>query len=521
MTLPTQVSPPHVALSEMPASQVGGVTVVALPVLTGDEGPTLGPGAAELVEETGADLFAVLDAAGVTGAVGEVASYPVLDATRLPNPDLRLVLLVGVGTGGNDELRRAGATLARAVRDQESVATSLAALADDAGLRAVVEGLVLGSYGFHLRSTGPEHAPVGRVVLAGMTDAAARRGPLDHAMAVAGAGWLARTLALVPSNIKSPAWLAGQATETARTVGLKSTVWDLKKLEREGFGGILGVGRASAQEPRLVQLEYTPSRSVRTVRSARKVPHVVLVGKGITFDTGGLSIKPRDNMMSMKRDMTGAGVVLAVMGALAAVDCPVRVTGLLPLAENAVDGDALRPGDVIRHYGGRTSEVTNTDAEGRLVLADAMAYAVDTLAPDVLVDVATLTGAMKIALGQRTGGFFATDDGLADLLRTASLAAGEPLWRMPLVDEYEERLSSKVADADNAAGGPGAITAALFLRHFAGSVPWAHLDIASVGDSPKDEFEYTQGATGFGARALLHWLELRDPLAGIAGHDAD
>jgi leucyl aminopeptidase len=213
--------------------------------------------------------------------------------------------------------------------------------------------------------------------------------------------------------------------------------------------------------------------------------------------------------------MTGAGAVLAVMGALADVDCPVRVTGLMALAENSVGGASMRPGDVVRHYGGRTSEVTNTDAEGRLVMADAIAYAVAEIKPDVVVDIATLTGAMKMALGQRTGGFFATDDALADALRTASLSAGEPLWRMPLVADYEERISSKVADADNAGGAPGAITAALFLKHFTGGLPWAHLDVASVGDSPNDEFEYTKGATGFGARALLHWLELREPLAGV------
>jgi leucyl aminopeptidase len=213
--------------------------------------------------------------------------------------------------------------------------------------------------------------------------------------------------------------------------------------------------------------------------------------------------------------MTGAGVVMAVMGALAGVDCPVRVTALVPAAENAVGGNALRPGDVIRHYGGRTSEVRNTDAEGRLVLADALAYAVAELAPDVLVDVATLTGAMKVALGQRTGGFFATDDALAESLSAAGAASGEPLWRMPLVEDYEERVKSEVADGDNAAGGPGAITAALFLQHFTGGLPWAHLDLASVGDSPVDAFEWSSGATGFGARALLHWLELREPLAGI------
>ena len=243
---------------------------------------------------------------------------------------------------------------------------------------------------------------------------------------------------------------------------------------------------------------------------------MVLVGKGITFDTGGLSIKPRDAMMTMKRDMTGAGVVLSVLGALADLDCPVKVTGLMACAENAVGANAIRPGDVLRHYGGRTSEVGNTDAEGRLVLGDALAYAVAEIRPDALVDVATLTGAVKTTLGLRTGGLFANDDALAALLRDAGEAAGEPLWRLPLVEDYEEKLASPVADATNAPGSPGAVTAALFLQHFTGGLPWAHLDIASVGDSPTDEFEYTKGATGFGARALLHWLELREPLAGVA-----
>jgi leucyl aminopeptidase len=372
-----------------------------------------------------------------------------------------------------------------------------------------VEGLVLGSFGFHMRSDGPPERPVERVVLAGLSATGDRTTVLARALAVAGAGWRSRTLALVPSNVKSPAWLADQAAETGEAAGLAVTVWDEHRLAADGFGGIIGVGQGSATPPRLVRLDYTPRRA------GRRTPLVALVGKGITFDTGGLSIKPRDNMMLMKRDMTGAGVVLAVMSALADVDCPVRVTGLLPLAENAVGAAAIRPGDVLRHYGGRTTEVTNTDAEGRLVLGDAIAYAVAELKPDAVVDVATLTGAMKIALGQRTGGFFANHDGLAELVRRASLAAGEPLWRMPLVADYEERIASKVADADNAGGPPGAITAALFLQHFVQDVPWAHLDIASVGDSPTDEYEYTKGATGFGARALLHWLELREPLAGV------
>jgi leucyl aminopeptidase len=368
---------------------------------------------------------------------------------------------------------------------------------------------VLGSFGFHRRSEGPKEQPVSRVVLAGISDAADRQHALERALALAGASWMSRTLALVPANEKNPVWMAERAAEIADAARLKIKVWDEKQLASEGFGGIVGVGQASANPPRLIRLDYAPRGA------GRNTPHVVLVGKGITFDTGGLSIKPADAMMNMKRDMTGGGVVLAVMGALADVDCPVRVTGLVAAAENAVGGNAIRPGDVLRHYGGRTSEVRNTDAEGRLVMADALAYAAAEIKPDVLVDVATLTGAMKVSLGQRTGGVFATHDALADLIVTAGAAAGEPLWRMPLVEDYEERLESKVADADNAAGGPGAITAALFLKHFTDGLPWAHLDIASVGDSPVDAFEWTSGATGFGARALLHWLELREPLAGI------
>jgi leucyl aminopeptidase len=507
--LPTQVSPPQVTATDAAPSAVPAADVVAVPVLADADGPTLGPGAAQLLDDLGEDLFDLLDAASVTGQVGQVAERVVLDTSRLGNPDLRLVLLVGVGSGTTDDLRRAGATVARRARGRRRVATSLAALCDDAGLRALVEGLVLGSYEFHWRSEGPKQQPVEQVVLAGLSDPDGRAEVLARAMAVAEAGWRSRTLALVPSNLKTPAWLAEQAAEVAEGAGLDLTVWDEERLAAEGFGGIVGVGQGSANPPRLVRLDYAPRRR------GRRAPHVVLAGKGITFDTGGLSIKPRDNMMTMKRDMTGAGVVLSVMGALAAVDCPVRVTGLMACAENSVGASSTRPGDVLRHYGGRTSEVTNTDAEGRLVLGDAIAYAVAEIRPDAIVDVATLTGAIKMALGQRTGGLFANDDALAGHVRAASLAAGEPLWRMPLVADYEERLTSQVADADNAGGVPGAITAALFLQHFTGGVPWAHLDIASVGDSPKDEFEYTKGATGFGARALLHWLEQPEPLAGV------
>ncbi len=503
------MAPPDVALSDASASRVVGAEVLALPVLPGDDGPTLGPGAAELLDELPVDLFALLEHHKATGKAGEVTEYVVLDRSGLSNDNLRLVLLVGVGDAGPADLRRAGAALVRRAKGQATVSTSLAALADDDGLRALVEGLVLGSFGFHRKSVEPAVLPVARVVLAGLADPAGRKPALERAMAVAGAAWLSRTLALVPSNEKNPIWIAERAAEVATSAGLEIRVWDETQLREEGFGGIVGVGQGSDSPPRLVRLDYVPKKAGRRTR------HLVLVGKGITFDTGGYSLKPGDAMMNMKRDMTGAGVVLSVLGALGPVDCPIRVTGLLACAENAVSGRAIRPGDVVRHYGGRTSEVTNTDAEGRLVMADALAYAAAEIKPDALVDVATLTGAMKIALGLRTGGYFANDDALAELLATAGKAAGEPLWRFPLHADYEERLESKVGDADNAAGGPGAVTAALFLQHFTAGLPWAHLDLASVGDSPVDAFEYTSGATGFGARALLHWLELRDPLAGV------
>ncbi len=484
--------------------------MIALPVLPGhgDGALLLGPGADEVADQLGTDLLALLEMSDASGKAGEVTSLPVPLGSP-ENPSLRWVLLVGVGDQRTDDLRRAGAALARATKDRASVATSVPALAPVAGLEAFVVGAMLGSFGFHWRSTAPEHVPVARIVLAGLPDPQSLVGPLDRALALGGAGWRARMLSTVPSNLKNPAWLAEQARVLGEEVGLEVTVWDEQRLVAEGFGGIAAVGQASATPPRLIRLDYTPARV------NRRTPTVAIVGKGITFDTGGLSIKPGEAMVTMKRDMTGGAVVLAVMGALAAVGCPVRVVGLVAAAENAISGNALRPGDVVRHYGGRTSEVTNTDAEGRLVLADAMAYAVDQVRPDVLVDIATLTGAMKVALGQQIGGYFANDDTLAEVIDAAGTAAGEPLWRFPLAEIYEDKLRSSVADADNAPGGPGAVTAALFLQHFAGGLPWAHLDVASVGDSPAENHEWTTGPTGFGARVLLQWLGSDHPLEGI------
>ncbi|MBC9734175.1 leucyl aminopeptidase family protein [Nocardioides marmotae] len=513
-TLPPQVSPPRFALSAERPLAVDGADVVALPVLPGEgdgAAPLLGPGAEEVTDRLGVDLLALLESERATGRAGQVVTYPVPLGTP-DQPALRRVLLVGVGEQRPADFRKAGAALARAVTDTSpdtsTVATTVPALDPDHGLEPFVVGFVLASFGFSWRSTGPERLPAEQVVLAAL-EPAAYDAALDRARAVAGAGWRARTLATVPSNLKNPVWLAEEARRVAGEAGLGFRVWDEQQLAEEGFGGILGVGQASATPPRLVQLEYTPPLA------GRGTPTVVLVGKGITFDTGGLSIKPAQAMTNMKRDMTGGAVVLATMAALADVGCPVRVVGLVPMAENAVSGNALRPGDVVRHWGGRTTEITNTDAEGRVVMADALAYAVAELDPAVVVDVATLTGAMKVALGQQVGGFFANREVLAAAIAAAGEAAGEPLWRMPLAAVYEDKLASKVADADNGAGGPGAITAALFLQHFVGDVPWAHLDVASVGDAPAEMDEWTEGPTGFGARALLAWLGGEAPLDGI------
>ena len=522
--LPSQVSPPDFALSQHLAHTFVGADVVAVPVLPGDDdasgdgalasGIILGPGAAELGDDLGLDLLAIAEAAEATGKTGEIVTVPV-PLGGPDNADLRLVLLVGVGAQTATDLRRAGAAVARACRDRTAVVTTIAALDPDAGIEAFVTGAMLGSFGFSWRSKPPAHVPVRRVVLAGLavSGESVDRAALDRAIALGGAGWRARMLATVPSNLKNPAWLAEQAEELATAADLTYRVWDEKQLAKEGFGGILAVGQGSDSPPRMIRLDYTPAGATR------RTPTVVLVGKGITFDSGGISIKPAQGMVSMKRDMTGGAVVMATMAALGAVGCPVKVVGLVAAAENSVSGSAMRPGDVIRHYGGRTTEVTNTDAEGRLVMADALAYAVAELEPAAVVDVATLTGAVKVALGQQVGGLFADDDALGAALLAAGERAGEPFWRLPLFAGYQDKLASKVADADNGAGGPGAITAALFLQHFTGSVPWAHLDIASVGDAPADSFEWTEGPTGFGARALLTWLGTDDPLAGI-GADA-
>jgi leucyl aminopeptidase len=371
-------------------------------------------------------------------------------------------------------------------------------------LTAFVEGLMLGSYRYTLATGRPPRRRT--VELAEVADAKA----VDRGVRNAEATAWARDLANTPAATKTPEWLGRQARQVLTPLGVTVEVRDEAWLRTQGFGGVLAVGGGSAAPPRLIEAAWRP-RQIRAQQTraqrAGGPPHVVLVGKGITFDTGGLNIKTGDGMQTMKTDMSGGAAVLAALRLVAADRIPVRVTALVPAAENAVGAASYRPGDVLRHVGGRTSEIGNTDAEGRIVLADALAYAVARLRPTVLVDVATLTGAMKVALGLRTGGLFATEDDLAAGLVASGRAAGEPLWRMPLAADYEHTLHSAVADANNAPGSPGGITAALFLQHFTGGLPWAHLDIAGPARAPKNDGIRVKGATGFGARLLARWIE--------------
>jgi leucyl aminopeptidase len=416
--------------------------------------------------------------------VGQAAVLP------LPGSVPAKLVLVGIGSGSVAELRRAGAAAARATG---SVELTVAVPADPPGTAALIEGLALAAYGFRLG------APVeGLRSVRVLTDDEAA---LERGRALAGAGTWARDLTNTPASIKTPAWLAAQAIEELSPLGVRVTERDESWLAEQGFGGVLAVGGGSAAPPRLIEASWRPRGAGRD--------HLVVVGKGITFDTGGLNIKPGDAMRPMHTDMGGAAAALAALRAIATLRAKVWVTVLVPAAQNSVSGSAMRPSDVIRHYGGRTSEVLNTDAEGRLVLADAMAYALARLRPSVLVDVATLTGAMKVALGLRTAGVLGTDEALAAELRAAGLAADEPVWRLPLNEDYAESLHSDVADAQNAPGNPGTITAALFLRPFAGDVAWAHLDIAGPARSGVDVDVLTRGATGFGARLLTEWLLAR------------
>jgi leucyl aminopeptidase len=494
-------------LADLPV--LGPDDVLAVPVGSGSELPAwltapAPPVSPELLTGALADT-------GNTGRVGTVTNVPI------PGRRPRSVVAVGIGEGGLPDLRTYVAT---AVRRAQTLAEhgarrlvlpldSAAAPAGADEIRAAVEAVLLAGYRFRMTSKPPPpRLDSVAVVVADAGDPAVTSAARAGRVSAEAVAW-ARDLVNMPSNVKNPAWLAQQAVDRlAEHPHVTVTVLGPDDLRAEGFGGVLAVGGGSATPPRLIVASYRPP----TTGAA----HPVLVGKGITFDTGGISIKPNAGMREMKTDMAGGAAVLATVDAAARLGLPVAVTAVVPAAENAVSGSSYRPSDVVRHVGGRTTEVLNTDAEGRMVLADGLAYARLELGATVLVDVATLTGAMKVALGTKNAGLFATSDGLADALRTAGAHAGEPLWRMPLAEEYGDLLESTVADANNAPGNPGGTTAALFLRPFAGDLPWAHLDVAGPARAGSDDAEIVKGGTGFGARTLLRWLEAGAPVEGPA-----
>ncbi len=432
------------------------------------------------------------------GADGDVALFQTHGSLRC-----RYVLLVGVGDGAALQtwLTFADTAMARA---RDLSATSVAILIPRHSLSppllaTVTEIAHLGTYGFYrLKSAAHvRQSPVQRLVLLA-PNTPTLRAAVQRARIGAAATCYARDLINLPAAIVTPTYLAGEAGRIARKQGLRSRVFDPRAIRRAGMGGLLGVAQGSAQPPRFIELTYQP----RT--KARKC--VALVGKGITFDSGGLSIKTADAMQTQKRDMAGGAVVLAVMSVMRDLGPPVEVRGYVPATENMPGPRAIKPGDVVRAANGKTIEVLNTDAEGRLVLADALSYAA-ARNPDVLIDLATLTAAVRIALGPRYAAIMGTDPTLVQELIAAARQCGEHLWELPLVAEYRGDIDSTVADVKNVGeGGAGTIIGGLFLREFVARVPWAHVDFSSTVMTDKPFPGHPRGATGFGVRTLLRYI---------------
>lgn len=480
-------------------------STVALPAGAGDADavvlalPPLGEAAEALAEWPG--LSDALAAVGFTGARGATVRVSAPQATTLP--------LIVVGTGPSPSgaaLRDAiGAAVRTATGFAQLAVTAPAAPATATWARAAAEGVLLGGYAFddYKKHRGPARPE--RVTLHAATQIP--DADLAAAHAVGRASALVKDLVNTPAQWLGPQDLAEAAARELTGLPVAVTVWDEAALTEDGYGGILGVGQGSDRPPRLVQLDYFPDGAER---------HVGLVGKGITFDTGGLSLKPPAAMVGMKFDMAGAATVLAVVRAAAELRLPVRVSGWLCLADNMPSGKALRPGDVVRIADGTSVEVLNTDAEGRLVLADGLVAAGRTQ-PDVLVDVATLTGAVIVALGTRHTGVMGDDDAVAAYLAAAE-RADEPAWRLPLPEHMEEELDSPIADLQNAKIGDtagGSLFAGLFLRRFvprvsddpdAARIPWVHLDIAGSGSAKSAVGATDKGPTAATVRSLLEFL---------------
>ncbi|WP_418276627.1 leucyl aminopeptidase [Isoptericola jiangsuensis] len=444
---------------------------------------------------------------GVTGALQEVRTVPAGDGVAAD-----VLVLAGLGerqedgTFDREALRAAAGSAVRSLAGSASAVVALPAI-DESELGAVVEGALLGAYSYTAyrdAKAAAKQTPVGTLQVATSFARTARaKAAVARAEVLAAAVHGARDLVNTPPNVLYPASFADAARTAVKELGAKGvkvTVLDDKQLAAGGYGGLTGVGQGSARGPRLVKLTYSP---------AKATGKVALVGKGITFDTGGISIKPAAGMDSMKSDMAGAAAVLHTVVAAARLGLPVAVTGYLCLAENMPGGNAQRPADVVTIRGGKTVEVLNTDAEGRLVMADGLVSAVED-GHDVVLDIATLTGAQMVALGRRVSAVMGTED-VRDEVKVAADTVGEQFWPMPLPDELAEGLRSKVADIANVGERWGGMLAAgLFLRSFIEGTPWAHLDIAGPAYNEKGAFGYTPaGGTGVGVRTMLGFLESR------------
>jgi leucyl aminopeptidase len=487
-----------------------------LVVPAGPDGP-IGGAAAAHARALGADIGAVVAAGGFEGKPGQTA----LLATggRLP---AAAVLLVGVGDPAAvtaDGLRRAGAALARSSTKVETVATSLVDAAPKSigpalAAQAVAEGVLLGAYQFlEYKSEATATATALRRVSVLDGRAEVRRG-LDRGAAIARAATWARDAVNEPANGQSPAEFAAEARRLLSRTGVTVQVLTEAQIRAHRMGGLIGVGQGSSRPPRFLKISYEPAR--------RAPGHLALVGKGVVFDSGGLSLKPPGGMETMKTDMSGAAAVVAAMSVLRAVGVRTRVTAYVPLVENMPSGTAIRPGDVLKFRNGKTVEVLNTDAEGRLILADALALAVDDKV-DAIVDLATLTGACVVALGEKIAGLMGNHDAWSDQVRAAADRAGESVWPLPLPAEYRKMLDSEVADLKNVSAGGygGALTAGIFLQQFVGDRPWVHLDIAGPSRAPSDDGYLTKGGTGFGVRTLVELVDgFTVPEGAVSGADA-
>lgn len=443
-----------------------------------------GPGAGSVVAELGDWLDGYLDGLDFSGKVGQTAAVPGVAG-------FGRVLFVGLGDEVDaDVLRKAGGIAGRASLRYEKVVSSIGEVDIDGAVDAFVYGFLLGQYKFTKYLSEPKPSKTVELVLTGSggTDEVA------HAEAVAAGVAMARDLINEPAGGKKPEVLAGIAADMCTELGIDITVYDRAQIEEERFGGLVAVSLGATNPPRMVVMNYRPEGAKKTL---------ALIGKGIVFDSGGLSIKPASAMETMKTDMSGAAAVFGAVRAIATLGLNVNVMAITPLTENMTGGAAQRPGDIFTARNGKTVEVLNTDAEGRLVLADGLSLAAES-EPDLMIDIATLTGAAQVALGMKVAALFGSSDDTAEAVAAAARRAGEKVWRMPLEKDYRSKMDSPLADIKNIGDRyGGAITAALFLSEFTNELPWVHLDIAGPARADSDDGYVASGGTGFSVATLV------------------